>query len=794
MNISLNWLSTHLDLAGKSIREIDDLLTFAGVEVEGIVPKGVSSEKIVVAQIKEAVQHPNADRLKVTQVDAGEGTLRQIVCGAQNYKVGDKVPCALPGAELPGGFTINETVMRKVESKGMLCAASEIGLPAGEDGLLILPADAEIGRPVKQLFDSDVLLELEVTPNRPDLLSHRGMARELATLLKTPLKPLAKGGTGGPPVSSSTIQIDAPDACPLYSAIRISGVTVKESPAWLKERLESIGLRPINNIVDVTNFVLHELGQPLHAFDAAKIGGGLVVRHARDGESFTALDEFEHSLAGDDLVISDTTGATLALAGVMGGLASGVTQTTTDIVLESAYFTSQGIRRTSRRTALSSYSSYRFERGVDPQGVIPAAALAVKLILETAGGSAEAAIQLAGEAPVITKPVALDAAKLDQLMGGSIALADAEQILTRLGLSKRSDGAWEIPSFRADLQRHIDLVEEIARVHGLANVPSRMLGTFVPASAIDAAYDADMILRRRLAALGLYECQTIKLISDAQVADALPLRPLQDGDTIRVKLPLSEDHAVMRPSMIPGLVASAVRNVRQQAKSLRLFEMGRVFRNAGGGKSKDQESETLGILLSGPTRPVGWDQAEYIADPFDLKGFVAALIPGASIRFSPKDREGFAIACDIRAGDQSIGVFARLLPSRERELDFNTPVFVAELDLGKVRKLLKGIEYVAELPQFPGSSRDAAMEVASTLPNSEIEGVITKCAEALLVDFECFDVFTDPSGAKLAADRKSLAYRFHYRASDRTLKAEEIDAAHQRVLNALSEKAGVRFR
>ena len=794
MNISLNWLSTHLDLAGKSIREIDDLLTFAGVEVEGIVPKGVSSEKIVVAQIMEAVQHPNADRLKVTQVDAGEGALRQIVCGAQNYKVGDKVPCALPGAELPGGFTINETVMRKVESKGMLCAASEIGLPAGEDGLLILPADAEIGRPVKQLFDSDVLLELEVTPNRPDLLSHRGMARELATLLKTPLKPLPKGGTGGPPVSSSSIQIDAPDACPLYSAIRISGVTVKESPAWLKERLESIGLRPINNIVDVTNFVLHELGQPLHAFDAAKIGGGLVVRHARDGESFTALDESEHSLLADDLVISDTTGVTLALAGVMGGLASGVTATTTDIVLESAYFTSQGIRRTSRRTALSSDSSYRFERGVDPQGVIPAAALAVKLILETAGGSADAAIQLAGEAPVITKPVALDAAKLDQLMGGSIALADAEQILTRLGLSKRSDGTWEIPSFRADLQRHIDLVEEIARVHGLANVPSRMLGTYVPASTIDAAYDADMVLRRRLAALGLYECQTIKLISDAQVADALPLRPLQDGDTIRVKLPLSEDHAVMRPSMIPGLVASAVRNVRQQAKSLRLFEMGRVFRNAGGGKSKDQEGETLGILLSGPTRPVGWDQAEQIADPFDLKGLVAALIPGASIRFSPKDREGFAIACDIRAGDQSIGVFARLLPSRERELDFNTPVFVAELDLGKVRKLLKGIEHVAELPQFPGSSRDAAMEVASTLPNSEIEGVITKCAEALLVDFECFDVFTDPSGAKLAADRKSLAYRFQYRASDRTLKAEEIDAAHQRVLNALSEKAGVRFR
>jgi phenylalanyl-tRNA synthetase beta chain len=791
MNVSLNWLSTHLDLSGKSIKEIDDLFTFAGVEVEGIVSKGIASEKIVVAQIMEAVQHPNADKLKVTQVDCGEGTLRQIVCGAQNYKVGDKVPCCLPGTELPGGFTIGETVMRKVESRGMLAAAAEIGLPPGEDGLLILPADSPIGVPVKQLFDSDTLLELEVTPNRPDLLSHYGMARELATLLKTPLH---SRSVGVPPTSSSSsIHLQSP-ACPLYTAIRISGITIKPSPTWLKQRLESIGLRPINNIVDVTNFVLHELGQPLHAFDAAKLTGSIIVRQANDGETFLALDETEHTLTPDDLLISDESGAALALAGVMGGLNSGVTETTTDILLESAYFTPQGIRRTSRRTALSSDSSYRFERGVDPQGILPASALAVKLILETAGGTTETTTQVAGEAPVLTKPVALDESKLHQLMGGSISLADSEAILTRLGLTKLPDGTWNVPSFRADLQRHIDLVEEIARVHGLDNVPSRLQGTFVPASPIDAAYDADMILRRRLAALGVYECQTIKLIADSQLTDSLTLRPMQDGDLIRVKLPLSEDHAIMRPSIVPGLVASAARNVRQQQKSLRFFEMGRIFRNAGGGKARDQESETLAILLSGPVAPAAWNQTERQADLQDLKALINALVPNRTIRFSPREREGFALGCDIKADDQNIGVFARLLPSRERELDFTTPVFIAELDLTKLRKLLSGIQHAEDLPQFPGSSRDAAMEVPATLPNAEIETILLKLAEPLLVSFECFDVFNDPTGQKLPADRKSLAYRFQYRESTRTLKAEEVDAAHQKVLETLSAKLGVKFR
>ena len=792
MNISLNWLYTHLDLSGKSIPEISDLFTFAGVEVEGIITKGIASEKIVVAQIMEAIQHPDADKLKVTKVDAGEGQLRQIVCGAKNYKVGDKVPCCLPGTILPAGFTIGETKMRGVESKGMLAAAEEIGLPKGEDGLLILPADSPIGVPVKSLFDSDTLLELEVTPNRPDLLSHAGMARELATLLKTPLISAEKPSLTAKEASADSIKLEASASCPFYAATRIDNITVTESPDWLKQRLTSIGLRPINHIVDITNYVLHETGQPLHAFDAAKVTGAIVIRQAKDGESFKALDESEHFLTSEDLLISDESGAALALAGVMGGLDSGVTESTTSIILESAYFSPSGIRRTSRRTALSSDSSYRYERGIDPQGVLPAAALAISLLESRSTNGC--ITQTAGILPEPPSPVALDLTKLHHLLGNSISTEAAEEILTRLGLKKLPDGSWQIPSFRQDLTRHIDLAEEITRVHGLANVPSRFRATFVPTSDVDAAYDADMILRGRLAALGLYECQTIKLISETQLPDILPLRPMQDGDLIRVKSPLSEDHAIMRPSIVPGLVASAERNARQQAKSIRLFEMGRVFRNAGGGKARDQESESLAILVSGNTNPSSWAAKDRAADLYDAKAILSALLPNQEITLKPKDRESFVLSAEIKAGEQTIGVFARLSPSRERQLDLGSPTFVAELDLAKLRKLTVGPAHAADLPQFPGSSRDAAMELPIDTPNATIEATLAKAKEPLLVAYECFDLFSDPTGMKIAADRKSIAYRFHYRASERTLVLKEIDEAHKRILELLKGITGLVFR
>ena len=803
MNVSLNWLKDHLDLSHMSLQDIDDLLTFAGVEVEGISQKGVPSDKVVVAQVKSAEKHPDADKLKVCMVDAGEAELRQIVCGAQNYSVGDKVPCALPGADLGGGFVIKDGKLRGVESKGMLCGPDEIGLASADDGLMILSEDLEIGKPLQDLFETDTIIEVEVTPNRPDLLSHTGMARELAALagIERKTRDLPEPATV---TDESLIKLSAPDSCPLYTAVKISGVSVGESPAWLKTKLEAIGLRPINNVVDITNYALHELGHPLHAFDAAKVDGALDIRMANDGEIFKALDEVDYTLSSEDVVISDASGKALALGGIMGGLDSGVSNATTDIILEAAYFTPSKIRRTSRRLILSSDSSYRFERGSDAQAVLKASAFAASLIVELAGGKMEAATATAGEAPQLNGEVELDPSKLKQLMGASVTLEGAEDILTRLGLEKRAGNRWSVPSYRLDLHRHIDLVEEIARVHGLDNVPSRFQASFAQESDVDVTYDYQMSLRSTLSAVGFYETQTIKLIAEsstdltvAQMDTALALRPLQDGDVIRVALPLSEDHAVMRPSLTPGLVASAARNIRQGAKSLRFFEIGRQFRNVGGGKATDLEADSLAMLLGGERRPSSWSvQAgcQGRIDAFDAKAAIEALMPNKEIQFVQRQRDGFIIAADVQCGGKPIGVFAQLSPAKCRDLGIDTPIYLVELDLKKCQQLSEGIKQVDELPQFPGSSRDAAMEAPAELANAEIEKVLKKHNERLLVSSACFDVFQDPTGTKLPADKKSIAYTFHYRSPERTLKAKEVDEAHQKLLDGLQKALPVSYR
>ena len=793
MNVSLNWLKERLDLGSRSLDEVCDLLTFAGIEVEGLQTVGVQSDQIVVAEIKEAVQHPDADKLKVTQVDAGEGQLRQIVCGAKNYQVGDKVPCCLPGADL-GGFVIGEAQMRGVESKGMLAAGSEIGLTDKEDGLLILEGDPAVGTLVKDLFDSDTLIEVEITPNRPDLLSHSGLARELAALLHTECSPVEKTHATGTKEDSSVAATDS-TTCPFYSALSIKGVKVAPSPEWLIKKLESIGLRPINNIVDITNYVLHELGQPLHAFDAAKVSGAINVRQATEGEKFLALDEETYELNENDCLISDENGAALALAGVMGGLDSGVNEGTTDILLESAYFATSEIRRTSRRLFLTSDSSYRFERGVDPNNVLPASALAAALILEIAGGEASTDTVTAGTLPADLPSVELDVDRLMQLMDHSISLEDASAILTRLGLSKSDGSSWNIPSWRADLERSADLVEEVARVHGLENVPSRVGGTAVDESPIDRDYDGLLDLKKKLVALGFFETQTIKLIAESQLRDCLPIRPLIDGDLVKVARPLSEDHAILRPSLTPGLIATAENNLRQGAKTLRFFEAGRQFRNAGGGKATDLEADSLALLMSGEAQPPSWSHGDNRqVDLYDLKAAIQALLGGNAIQFSPRPREGFLIAGDIQLNSKPIGTYAQALPSRARELDCPTPLYLAELDLKKVLALAKDFFQVEALPQFPGSSRDIAMELPVTTTNAEIEKVLAKHNDPLLVSATCFDRFSDSSGEKMPADKKSIAYSFTYRSSEGTLKQKQIDASHDKLRAHLEKTLPVTFR
>lgn len=782
MKVSLNWLKELVELPA-SVAELSDLLTKAGVEVEGIEVRGVQTDKVVVAQILESTQHPNADRLSVCRVDDGSGEPRQIVCGAKNFKVGDKVPLAQPGAVLPGDFKIKVGKLRGVQSEGMMCSAKELGIAEDAEGLLILPPELVIGTPLSTLYPADTILDVEVTPNRPDLLSHLGMAREIATLVNKPLKvpaAVAETASASTPQQQEGIELQASAACPHYTARIIRGVKVGPSPEWLQKKLEAVGLRSINNIVDVTNYVMLELGQPLHAFDLAKVNGGIRVRFACEGEKFLALDGKEYTLAPHHLVIADHARA-LAIAGVMGGEESGVTDTTTDILLESAYFDAPGIRRASRELGLSSDSSYRFERGVDPQGIVRASERAVGLILEVAGGTAKPALQVAGSANPGTHSVPFRLERCRAVLGAEVSEAQVDQILTGFGLTKTAEG-WLAPSFRQDLTREVDLIEEVARVIGIEAVPARGRTGFFQSSEADRRHDQATRLRQRLASLGFHEARGLTLISEKGLA----LFPVEN--VLRVRNPLNEDQVILRPSLLSGLLEAVERNLRVGIKDLRLFEVGRIFRAEG-----QEERSVLALVITGASEPASWRNAKpRSADFFDLKGVLAALgINGLTLE--PASHPALALAAEIRFNGQPVGLAGQLFPARARALDVSAPLLVAEIDLGLIPAVTSAPRFT-ELPKFPPVTRDIAMLAPLSLQHREVEAVLANSGEPLLVGVELFDVFTDPTGQKIPADRKSLAYGLTYRSAERTLTADEVAAAHSKLKELLRSKLGVSFR
>ncbi len=790
MKTSLSWLKTHLDLSGTTVDKMRNLLTFAGIEVEGIEVLGVDSDKIVVAQILESVPHPKADRLSVCQVDDGSGTPRQIVCGAKNYKVGDKIPLALPGASLPGGIEIKEGKLRDVESNGMMCSGRELGIGDDHGGLLILDPSLPVGKLFRDVVQPDVIFDLEITPNRSDLLSHAGLARELAALTGNALiKTTASATTKITKAAANQVLLSAPESCPLYTVRTIKNVRVAPSPEWLQSRLQSVGLRPINNIVDITNFVLMEMGQPLHAFDAEKLQSGIVVRHAMADETIIALDEATYALTTDDLVIADTTQA-LAIAGVMGGSTSGVTDTTTTILLESAYFTPSHVRRTARRLILSSDSSYRFERGVDPQQVLNASELATKLILEIAGGEAADEVIVAGTAPVLVQDVEFDEVRARKLIGNpDLSSAEMHGVLSSLGLKKISSSddksLWHIPSHRLDLQRSVDLVEEIARVIGLERIPSRTTGVFTPSQSTDRAYDFAMNLRHAMVHRGWFEAQTLRLISTAQLSHVLGQRVTIEK-AIALKNPLSEDHTVLRPSIVPGLIATAALNIRQGLQKLCFFEIGRVFLSIPNGGSR--EEERIAFLLSGPAINSSWHQKESpVMDVFHLRGILESLpgMAGQTLEITPKPLEDWLLSAEVKRGSKTLGWIAQVAPARAREINARHPIYVAELTLNALQQGAQGLAKFTELQRFPSITRDVALEVPTDLPSSKIAAFFTAQKEPLLTDAVVFDVYSDPTGQKLSSDKKSVAWSLTYRASDRTLETNEVEVVHQRVLKAL---------
>ena len=727
---------------------------------------------------------------------------RQIVCGAKNYKVGDKVPLALPGAELTGGLKIRASKLRGVESEGMLCSPKELGIAEDAAGLLILSPDAKIGAPIRDLFPPDSVLDVEITPNRGDLLSHFGLAREIAAL--TNKTAVAAAVTGGRTKQSNAgdggrynkgVVISALRECPFYSARRIENVRVGPSPDWLRAKIESVGIRSINNVVDVSNFVMLELGQPTHAFDGDKLDGDINVRLARDDEKFLALDGKTYALTPDKLVIADNE-RVVGIAGVMGGEETGVTDSTKNVLLESAYFLPASIRRTARDLNLPSDASYRFERGVDSQMIFAASQRATELICEVAGATAASTIAVAGELPPNPPDVVIRYGRADELLGIHLEPATVDVILTRFGLSKidslsepsatpsqrpnrlESGSRWKIPSYRRDLQREVDLIEEIIRAHGIEKVPSEDRSRFTPLSAADRNYDFEAKLRRDLVALGLSEARTSSLIARSEVA--------RTNGAIELRNPLSEDHVALRTTLIPGLLAAVERNIRAGAELIALFEIGNVF-----APRTCEQQRKLAIVLCGQAASAkNWRaQKKRALDFFDLRGALNTL---GTFEFRRGKQSGFALSAEIFHGPNRIGRGGQL--SSASSFGATTPVLVAEIDLATIAQATEHAERFKEIDRYPAVTRDVAMFVGPEVTHAQIVGVIAAANEPLLEKVELFDLFMENDANEPSQARKSLAYSLTYRDKNRTLTNEEVSAAHARIRERLRNDVGAELR
>ena len=776
MKISLEWLKDYVALP-ESADALAEALTAGGTEVIGREGRGQLPDKVVVAQILSSEQHPNADRLSVCKVDDGSGAPRQIVCGAKNYKPGDKVPLALPGAVLGPDFKIKAGKLRGVVSEGMMCSAKELGLAEDAEGLLILPPDAPVGKSVGELFPSDTVLELEVTPNRPDLLGMLGVAREVAALTQAEAPAIALPDAAAT-AAGDRVQLED-GGCQLYSARIIRGVRIGPSPAWLAARLAAAGLRPINNVVDITNYVLLETGQPLHAFDLAKLDGGIVVRAAHDGEKLLALDGSELTLRGHDLVIADRSKA-VALAGVMGGAATAVTDATADILLESAWFEPARIRRTSRELGLQTDSSYRFERRVDPARVLAASARAVELILQTAGGEAATETLVAGKVPCESREIALDNDRCRALLGLDISDDEIASILERLGMVPSAGGRWSVPSFRPDLTREVDLIEEVIRMAGIHRVPATNRSFPAPSGIADRRHDRAGTLREVLRGQGFSEARTSHFVSP----EALARSGVDASGAAMIRNPLGADQALLRPALLPGLLGALAHNLRHGANSVRLFELGRVFCADEGG-----ERTALGLIATGPAVTASWKMEAAEADFFDLKGVLVAAL--GDLDFAQFPDAGLA----LRARSALSGGVLRRLP---RDLaaahDAKEAVFYAELLLDGWLEAPAPSVTVQPLPKFPAAERDLSVILPSTVTFAELEASLHAARAPHLREIALKDVFSDPSGQKLDASSRSLTVTLTFRDDGRTLTAEEVDRALETLRDHAKAELGAAFR
>ena len=818
MKVSLKWLSDYVDVPS-DIKEFCDRLDLTGTGVEGVEKLGSAYDGVVVGHVLTCEPHPDSDHMHVVTVDVGAGEPVQIVCGAPNIAAGIKVPVATIGAVLPGDFKIKKSKLRGVTSCGMCCSKRELGMGTDHEGIWILPEDAACGQPIADYLKlTDTVLDLEITPNRPDCLSMVGMAREVGAMYQVPASDPLQDMAGKLEISAAeaasvSVSIEDEVRCPRYTARVIRDCKVGPSPDWMVERLAAIGQRSINNIVDVTNYILFLFGQPLHAFDFDKLVGDdgaakVIVRAAQEGERLVTLDGEDRALTPDMTVIATPERGAVALAGVMGGLDTEVTDETTNILLEAATFEAGRTSRTSRNLGLISESSMRYERGVDDHSIEVRSAAAAALIAEVSGGTV--VLMNEGDEIVDTWPVCSEPVKLRfrvprfcAMMGSDIPTDFVVGTLERLGCKVEGSIDAEVlevvaPTFRPDLEREIDLYEEVLRLWGMDRIGSTLPGGRGRVGVRTEEQRIASLVNDTLRACGMNETMTY---SFAEPSDIERLRMKADdlGDAVELLNPLNADQSVMRQSIVPGLLRSVAYNQSRGVKNVQLYEIGTVF-FAAEGRKKPKERQKVAGVMAGAMHEAGWNRSEVAFDFFDGKGVLESIareLALPKVRFRALSAEEAphlqpGRAAEMMAAGAVSGWVGEIHPLAAGAFEANAPIVAFELDMAALVKAARPARDYVDVPTFPAVAMDQAFVVSEDVTHERMCQVMTSAGGKLLESVSLFDVYRDEE--RVGAGKKSMAYALTYRAADRTLTSEEVERAHERLVKKVCGATGAEVR
>ncbi|MEJ2883064.1 phenylalanine--tRNA ligase subunit beta [Pedobacter sp. GR22-6] len=798
MKISYNWLKQFIQ-TDKTPQELSLILTNIGLEVESletVQPVAGGLEGLVIGHVLSCIQHPNADRLRVTTVNVGGEATLQIVCGAPNVAEGQKVVVATVGTTVYPNegepFKINKSKIRGEVSEGMICAEDEIGLGISHDGILVLPEDTLVGTTAKDYFklEDDYLFEIGLTPNRADAASHLGVARDLAAYFRTGIT--MPDISGFAPVNESlniAVSVEDAEACPRYSSVSISGVTVKASPDWLQDKLKVIGIRPINNIVDITNYVLHDLGQPLHAFDADQIKGGkVIVKKCAEGTPFVTLDGVERKLAAEDLMICNAE-EPMCIAGVFGGIQSGVSDATTNIFLESAYFNSVSVRKTSKKHGLKTDASFRFERGTDPEMTVVALKRAALLIQELAGGTISSAVSDIYPTPVQAFDVAVSYNNINKLIGANIADSEIKAIIVALGievLKETEDGLnLKVPSFKVDVTRECDVTEEVLRIYGYNNIeiPSKVNASLSYSNKPDRE-QTQHVIADMLTANGFLEIWCNSLTKGAYSKNP--------EEAVQILNPLSSDLNVMRQELLMPALESVAYNQNRKNPDIKFYEFGKTYHLIGG---KYVERPRLLVLLSGANQSEQWNHKQSPVSFYNLKAAVDAVIGRLGIANYQSEEindERFAFGLKYFRGDKVIVSFGAATTVDKKKADVDKEVYYADFDWALLLDIVRKNKIInKDVPKYPSVRRDLSMLVDTEVTFEQLKSIAFKTEKKLIKNVQVFDVYV---GDKLPEGKKSYALNFTLQDEEQTLTDKQIDSVMQKIIYNLAQTAKAEIR